>query len=315
MARSEQPIARSRSRPSHGPKSLRAFVTRAGTITAAAVGLGSGILQFRGSLSWTLILIIALAVFACSGWIAAVYVAYSSQFVLSPVEKLLAAISENIRELPFADSWLRATLLNQRAVDAYWHCNKTLKIQKFSMSSIITERDVTNTVHIDGRSESKADVDSCPMVLIGGSVLHFDQFPKMSTVAITDSGEQTLKMRAVFDAGEFHLAEIVFPTMIHRHETFHLLHCHEWPGAMTPGADVMWYPYAAMFERETDVLDIEVSFPTDVRFIRGYTCSVTDGTCEVTSQQPAAVPDSPRTYRWVLNSVSNAEIYALVFER
>lgn len=315
MARSELPISRSRSRPRYGPKSLRSFVARAGTVTAAAVGLGSGVLQFRGSLSWTLIFVIALAVLACAGWGAAVYVAYSSQFIVSPVEKLLTAISENIKELPFADSWLRATLLNQRAVDSYWHCNKTLKIHKLSVSSVITERDVTNTIRIEGRSESKADVDSCPMLLIGGSVLHFDQFPRMSTVTISDDGEQTLKMRGVLDIGEFHLAEIVFPTMMRRHEAFHLLHCHEWPGAMTPGADVMWYPYAAMFERETDILYIEVSFPTAVRFIRGYTCSVTDGTCEVTNRQPALVIDSPGTYQWIIDSVSNAEIYALVFER
>jgi hypothetical protein len=42
---------------------------------------------------------------------------------------------------------------------------------------------------------------------------------------------------------------------------------------------------------------------------------VATGDCELTAEQPVPVPDAPQTYRWTLNSVSNEDIYALVFER
>jgi hypothetical protein len=124
-----------------------------------------------------------------------------------------------------------------------------------------------------------------------------------------------MKMRSVLDLGELHLAEMIFPTMIQRHETFEILHEHTWPGAMTPGADVMWYPYGAIFNRETDELVIEVKFPSALTFIRGYIVNLSDGTCVLSNQQPEACQGSPNTFKWVINNVSNEEIYSLVFER
>ncbi len=117
------------------------------------------------------------------------------------------------------------------------------------------------------------------------------------------------------DLGELHLAEMVFPTMIQRHEAFEILHEHSWPGAMTPGADVMWYPYAAMFTRETDELVVEVKFPSALTFIRGYIVSLSSGTCVLSNQQPEECQGSPNTFKWMINNVSNEEIYSLVFER
>jgi hypothetical protein len=84
---------------------------------------------------------------------------------------------------------------------------------------------------------------------------------------------------------------------------------------MTPGADVMWYPYAAMFSREVDELVIEVKFDTPVRFVRGYVASLDEGTCRLSSDQPSMVGQAGDVFTWTINPVNNQEIYALVFER
>lgn len=81
-----------------GSRSLRSFVTQSFAGTLVVVSLVSGILQFNAILDWGTLLLIGLAVFGVSGWLAAVYVSYSSKFVASQVEVLLAAIVATTKE-------------------------------------------------------------------------------------------------------------------------------------------------------------------------------------------------------------------------
>jgi hypothetical protein len=259
-------------------------------------------------------LIVGLGVFGLSGWIAAIYVAYNSKFVVSPVELLLAAISKEI-DVPFVEAWLRATLLNQRAIDAYWHRNDSLRVEKISISSEITARDVRNTITITGTNESRADVDCCPMLLIGGSTLHFEDFGSSSSYMRTSDQRLAVRTRSVTDLGLLQLIEIVFPTLLCKRQKFDIEHTHEWPGGMTPGIDIMWYPYAALFRRDTDRLSITAKFETEVVFIRGYVANLSTGTCNLARVQPMPIGSSSLEYAWNLDSIDNEEIYVLVFER
>lgn len=295
------------------PSTLKRFVNRSFAASLVVISAGSGVLQFNSLLNWTVMLIVGLAIFGVLGWGAAAYVAYSSKYVVSRLELLLSAISVEI-DVPFVESWLRATLLNQRAIEAYWKRDQALRMDEISIVSDISARDVRNTVKFTGRSESKTDVDCCPMLLIGGSTLHFEDFSKSYSGVKTETKLTPTRIRSVVDLGLLQLIDIVFPTLVKRKESFEIEHTHEWPGGMTPGVDIMWYPYATMFARETDRLHITANFDADLVFMRGYVANLTDGTCGIARDQPTMSEDN-RSIDWNLDSVDNDEIYVLVFER
>jgi len=272
------------------------------------------LLTFKDILNPTEIAIIGLTAFSVAGWLAAIYVAYSSKFVVSPVEVLLAAITAQIK-VPFVDSWLRGTLLSQRLLDAYWHRDKSIRLDEIACTSEVGTRDVSNTLTFKGKNDSRESIDCCPLLLIGGSVLSFDQFADSSTCMVTSEGRVPVRLRGILDSGHFQLAEMVFPTLLKHRDSFEIEHQHDWPGGMTPGTDIMWYPYAALFDRHVNRLTVKIHFPATVKYIRGYAANLSNGTCELAGVQPTADDTTPNQFMWELDSVDNQEIYVLVFDR
>lgn len=302
---------------SRGPKYLRRFVSSTFAGAILFVSVGSGLLQFRDAFDWTEILIAGLGTFGVAGWAAAAYVAYQSKYVVSAAETLLGAITDRI-DVPFVDSWLRGALLNQRALDAYWNHEGSLALEEISCSSVITTRDIKNRLCFRGRNESKSDADGCPILLIGGSVLHFSQLAPSTTCLVNadaNADRHDLRLQSLVDLGHFQLAKMVFPTLLPRHGSFNIEHDHEWPGGMTPGVDIMWYPYAAMFSRHTRRLQVDLCFETPLIYIRGYAASLKSGQCALADDQPVKTSDQPTKATWTIEPVDNQVIYFVVFER
>ncbi|MGP4043468.1 hypothetical protein [Streptomyces sp. 2A115] len=282
--------------------------------TIAAISLIGTLLGLRDIIPTVPLLIGALLFCGLTGWAAAIYVAYSTKMATSPVEALISAISETV-QVPFTESWIRATILSQRAVDAYWGSNKSLHIEEIICKSSITARDVENVITIKGRNSSKLDVDSCPMLLIGGSVLHFSEFAVNAASLKRDAGDVALAIRSNLDLGLLQLIDIMFPTVLKRGETFVVEHKHDWPGAMTPGTDIMWYPFAAMFARDVDRLTVKVDFAAPASYIRGFVADLDSGTCTLSPVQPVETDDARKSFEWTIDSADNQAIYALVFDR
>lgn len=293
---------------------LRRFVVAALSAVLAIATVAGTIIAALDVASARDVAIGCLSGAAIVGWSGALYVAYRSKNVVSDVERLLASIATEI-PLFFTEAWLRSTLLSQRAIELYWRKAKGLRIASIEMSSEISATDITNHIVVRGRSVARDLVSSCPMLLIGGSVLQIDELPLNSSVVSLGGDPVAARADCVADLGQLKLLDVYFPTAIRPKDAFEVENTHSWPAAMIPGTDVMWYPYAAMFDEPVDRMTIEIALHSPAKFMRGYEARMSTGTCELTRTQPHARGAGGTHFRWEIEPVERDAIYALVFER
>lgn len=303
---------------SRGRVRLLRFVVKAALIGAGVLGAVAAVVGLAGGKVSPWVLAVALlAAFGALGWLAAVYVAWSpSTTQTSAVERLIVATSDAVAYIPFVDATLRATLLNQRVIDAYWQRDDQLRLAEIRCESTITGADVENVTTFRGTNDTRVPAAACPMLLHGGRVTPFDEFPVHSAELVTDPEHpKRIDVRSVLDLGQVHFLEMVFPTPLARGERFEIRHHHAWPDTMVAGYDIMWYPFVAMFRKDVDRLTVVLEFDVEVASIQAYEANLREATCAVSARQFSVVDQARHRYEWTIDDPDRNVIYFAVFRR
>jgi hypothetical protein len=233
---------------------------------------------------------------------------------MPPHEALVEVIAHKI-SVPFLESWLQATLLSRKAVEAYWNVDHALRMDLISCETKVTGRDIWYKLVLRGRNSSLKEVEACPMLFVGGSVLHFDKFSRNTAYLVDDSGTFPLTLKSRLDLGQLHFFDILFPSMLGSSGEFVIEQEYDWPGSMTPGTDVIFYPYGAIFAKDVDQMKISVTFDTPVAIIRGYVANLDDCTCKLSNVQPAQIGTTRMSYQWLVTPVDGQALYIIMFDR
>jgi hypothetical protein len=301
-----------------GRGQLLRFVAKVCVVGAGALGAVAAVVGLAGGkISPWVLAVVLLAVFGALGWLAAVYVACSpSTTQVSIVERLIVATSDAVAYIPFVDTTLRATLLNQRAIDTYWQRDDHLRLTEIACESTITGADVENVTTFRGSNDTRVPAATCPMLLHGGRVTPFHEFPVHRAELVTDPERpKEIDVRSVLDLGQVHFLEMVFPTPLARGERFEIRHRHAWPDTMVAGYDIMWYPFVAMFRKDVDRLTIVLQFDVEVASIQAYEANLREATCAVSARQFSAVDQARHRYEWTIDDPDRNVIYFAVFRR
>ena len=296
------------------PEKLRSQVVKGGGLTVGAISFASALLSFREIVDITTVVVGAALLFGVSGWLMAFLVLRGVKTVSSPTEQLLARVSEVI-QVPFLESWLSATVLNRRAIESYRNASSSIRVSSIICRSVVQRRNIRNVITIAGKNESRQPVDGCPMLLFGGAVINPEHL-SLNRATLTEGvggGPMLVRQETKLNLGQLVHLNMVFPTLIPRGGEFVVTHEHEWPGAMTPGLDVMWYPYAVMFSRDVDRLEIAIEFEEPVTYVRGYVAHLDASSCTLAANQPTTA-DGGLSFAWAHDDVEADALFALVFD-
>ncbi|MFA1542196.1 hypothetical protein [Actinomadura monticuli] len=289
-------------------------MAKATGITLLLISVISGLLAILQVLNARYFILTAVAFIGLCGWAAVVYITYAGRLPASPGERLLRRINL-VLPINYLETWLRSTLLNQRALDLYWQTDDALQVDEIRCETVLDANDATLCIRFVGTNATRRPAEWCPMVMFGGSVIHLQNFKQRAVSIASDGSETGLYIRNVLDLGQLHYVRISFSVPLQRSEHFEVEHRHSWPGGMAEGEDSLWYPYAAMFQREPERMIIKVTFEEAPIYLRGFCASLRRGVCEVTTSQPQAVGPLGREYEWTVSPVENDCIYGLVFRR
>lgn len=286
--------------------------------SVAVIGVTSGIVQLMSIWSLSAIALGALVAFAIAGWASALYVALSPDAGPTPssFEKLIDEVTQKT-SVSFSSSWLRSTVLNPEAVDQYWRTSTGLRIETMKCVGEISGTNITNTIEIAGINDSRQPLETLRMILLGGSVLHHSDIAGQSSSMTSGKGAPaTLTQRCVAELGGIHVVELRLPLVLQRNDRFEIRHAYSWPGAMSTGEDMMWYPYPAMFEGGVSKLNIELIFDSQPRSVRGFDASLSFGTFGLSASQPSPRANSNGlVYDWDVGDTESDGMVAIVFER
>jgi hypothetical protein len=292
---------------------FRSFIAKIVAITLAVISVGSGLLSFFQVIPLKYLLISAAALLGLAGWSAAIYVAYANRASGSPVSRLIRSITERL-PLPYLETWLASTVLNREALDCYWHTNATLSVSEITCSTELNANDAALRIRLSGVNAAREPASDCPMLMFGGSVIHYANFPQQA-VSIDNGTEKNLFIRSVLDLGVLHYVQMTMPSPIRQGERFTVEHRHSWPGGMADGEDTLWYPYPALFKHRPGRMIIEVDFPVCPAYLTGIRASLKTGKCETADIQPVATGTDGTSFQWVIEPVDHESLYALVFKR
>jgi hypothetical protein len=295
-------------------RALQLFLRKATAAGLLAVGLVSGVLGILQVIDARYLFVAGIALLGLCGWAAAFYVSYSDRVGVSPADRLLQSICE-LLQIPYLETWLRSTLLNQVALGLYWNANKTLRVKEISCNTVLTMNDAELSIAFKGINESRQPEQCCPMLMFGGSVIHLPLFQQTAVSRVGDTEEIELDIHNVLDLGQLHYVEVSFSVPLERNEEFDIEHRHVWPGGMAEGEDTLWYPYAALFDRAPSSMIVRVTFSEPPSYLRGIRASMKSRTCETSERQPKLIPKAGNAFEWLIDPVDNDCLYALVFKR
>ena len=288
-------------------------------VSLITIGAVSLIIGLSGSSRNWYALIIAAITFLTAGWLllrrtGAVPEGYRDN--LPPAGEALARKLGAALEIEYLPNWLQATILNPLALNEYWHCDRLLAIEDLVCKTEVRDLDARNYIRFSGKNESGKFAISCPMIMFGGSVIHYASLPENS--AVLKSGKQVdvvAHCRLRLDTGQLHLIDMLFPEPLRPGAAFELEQSHVWTSGMTRGKDTLWYPYATLFEKLSSRLVIDAVFDRPLNNILGLEARLDKPYCQVAYIQPVDVDGTRTRFRWHLEPVDNDVIYGLVFER
>lgn len=230
-------------------------------------------------------------------------------------EKLAKEI-EDALGMSYLRPWLQATILNPRAMRQYWHRDRSLRIEQLTCMTAISELDARVALTFAGRNESMAPSVACPMLMFGGSVIHYTSFPENSASFHADDGPSVpIVCRSVLDIGQLQLVDMMFPAPLRPGAEFEVRQAHVWPTGMAHGEDTLWYPYAAIFERQPRRLLVHASFDRPLKYLVALEAHLAPVDCAIAATQPVDVDGERKNFRWLIEPVDNQLIYGLAFER
>ncbi|MFA1542195.1 hypothetical protein [Actinomadura monticuli] len=216
----------------------------------------------------------------------------------------------------YLEPWLLATILNPAALPEYWHRDRNLRIEEMVCTTFVSELDAELSIVFRGRNEATSPVTSCPMLMFGGSVLHWTNIPgNETTVRRTSEAPVLMSCRSLIDTGQFQLIDMIFPVPLRPGEEFEIEQKHLWPTGMAAGEDTLWYPYPALFSRNTGSVVARVHFDRAVRYILALEGRPVDAECQVGMLQPTDLDGTARSFEWRIDPVDNTLIYGLAFDR
>jgi hypothetical protein len=276
-------------------------------------GLASAIIAFKDVASVGTIIVISLIVLATTGWAAAVYVTFSARTLITREESLLKSI-DKVLSIPFAVTWLRGTLFNPEALAYYWHADGGLRISSMKCRSSIDGVNVENTVELEGFVDSGETVEAVPMVMLGGTTMHFAHAPALSAKQGASGSEVPVAQVCELELGELHGVRVRLPQILRKGDDLRLVHSYQWPGAMAHGKDMMWFPQPTIFSKRIDSLEIYLTFDSPVNFLRGYLADLERGSFDLAHEQPTLDSEGVAC-EWKPSTVSNDCLYVIVFDR